>query len=235
MPTRGGERERGDAVADRQHRQLVAGEELLDQHRLLAEAALDEHRLQRGPGLRLVGRDHHALARRQAVGLDHRRVAVHGGQSVRHGLDDRVVGGRDAGRPHDLLGERLRALQAGRGGRRAEAGQPRAGARVGQARHQRGLRAGDHQLHAGVGGGGGEPLDVRRVGAGQHHGVARDAGVAGRAQQLRRLRGARQRPHDRVLAPPGADDQDPHGSDPFLQPNEARGLTPFCSEMKRGV
>ena len=70
---RRGQRQRALAVAEREHGQLVAVEELLDDHGVLAEAALDEHRLERRARLGLVGGDHDALARRQAVGLDHRR------------------------------------------------------------------------------------------------------------------------------------------------------------------
>ena len=57
------------------------------------------------------------------------------------GLDDRVAAGRHAGRRHHLLGERLRALQPRRPRRRAEAGDARRGALVGQAGDERRLRA----------------------------------------------------------------------------------------------
>ena len=42
-----------------------------------------------------------------------------------------------------------------------------------------------------------------------HLDLERDAGVAGRAQQLGALRRARERLHERVLAGPRAEDQDP--------------------------
>ena len=57
--------------------------------------------------------------------------------------------------------------------------------------------------------GGGERRRVvgRRV---ERARVAADAGVAGRAQDLGLLRGAQERPDERVLAPARADDEDPH-------------------------
>ncbi len=65
----------------------------------------------------------HALARGQAVGLDrHRQPQLghrgHAGLDVGHGDRARAVGTPAGG--HDLLGEGLAALQARRGGRRAE-------------------------------------------------------------------------------------------------------------------
>ena len=68
----------------------------------------------------------------------------------------------------------------------------------------------------------GEPGDERRLGPDHDEvhagelalaativGVARDAGVARRGEHLRALRRAHERPHDRVLAAAGADDEDP--------------------------
>ena len=78
------ERQRGLAVADREQRQLVAVEELLDHHRRVAEPPRDQHLLQRRAGLRLVGGDHHALARGEAVGLDDDRVAGDRGEPLCH-------------------------------------------------------------------------------------------------------------------------------------------------------
>ena len=59
------------AVAERQQRELLAGEVLLDHDALGAEAVLDEHLLQRLACLRLVGGDHDPLAGREPVRLDH--------------------------------------------------------------------------------------------------------------------------------------------------------------------
>ena len=140
----------------------------------------------------LVLGDHDALAGRQAVGLDHRRVGGDRRHPLLDGADDPVPGGRHPGRLHDLLGERLRALEP----RRLALGPEHRDALglelVGEARDQR--RLGSHHDQVGarlrrgsrerdrVAGVGGEPL---RLGA--------DAGVAGRAPQLGLLRRAGQR------------------------------------------
>ena len=81
-------------VAQREHRQLVALEELLDQHGVVAEAPLLEHRHERRVRLRLVLGDHDALAGREPVGLDHRGV----GGDRRHALLDRAHDPVPAGR-----------------------------------------------------------------------------------------------------------------------------------------
>ena len=193
------ERQRGLAVADRQQRQLVAVEELLDHDGRVAEPALDEHRLQRLPRLRLVGGDHDALAGGQPVGLDHRRVAGDRGHARRRPTSTTAyAAGRHARGGHHLLGERLRALQPRGRGARAEAGDARR-ARVGEPVDQRRLGADDDEVHA-VGARSDPRRDDRRV--------ARDPRVAGRAEHLGALRGALERAHDRVLAAAAADHED---------------------------
>ena len=117
--------------------------------------------------------------------------------------------GRDAGRLHDLLRERLGALEP-RGGRdRAEAAHALGRQRVGEARDERRLRPDDDEVDAGLARRAGERGGVvrRRL---EHAGVAADARVPGRAQDLGRLRRAQQRADERVLAPARADDEDPH-------------------------
>ena len=92
----------------------------------------DEHVGQRRARLVLAGRDHDALARREPVGLQRDGIARDRGEPVLDGADDRVVGGRDAGRGHDLLGVGLRALELGGVGDRTERGgrpPPRSGRR----------------------------------------------------------------------------------------------------------
>ena len=98
---------------------------------------------------------------------------------------------------------------AARGPKQAD---PRRRAGVGQPGDERRLGPADHELDPGRGGRAREALDVAGVGARQRRGVARDARVARRAQQLGPLRRARERAHDRVLAPAGADDEDLHRS-----------------------
>ena len=60
---------------------------------------------------RLVLRDHDALARREAVGLDHGGVGVDRLQPLVDRAHDPVAAGRHAGRLHHLLGVDLRALE----------------------------------------------------------------------------------------------------------------------------
>jgi hypothetical protein len=78
---------------------------------------------------------------------------------------------------------------------------------VDQAGDERGLGADDDEVDALVAGGVHERLEVVDAGV-DRAGVGGDAGVAGRAQQGRRLRRARQRADERVLAPARADDED---------------------------
>ncbi len=115
-----------------------------------------------GGGLAVAG-DHDALARGQAVRLDHvgraegvERVADLGPRAAGAG-----GGGRDAGGEHDLLGGRLRALDHGGGPVGAEAAQPRLAQGVAHAGHQRRLRADHDQVGGGLPG---QRGDVGRVG-----------------------------------------------------------------------
>ena len=156
-----------------------------------------------------VGGDRDALARRQPVGLDHRRVAGDRGHALLDVAHDLVRRRRDAGGGHDLLGERLRALEPRGGGDRAEAAHAGGGERVGEPGDERRLGPDDDEVDPGVARRGRERGGIVR-GRVERPRVAADARVAGRAQHLGRLRGAQQRPDDRVLATAGADDEDPH-------------------------
>ena len=210
---RGRERDGALAVAQRQQRELLAREELLDHDRLVAEAARDEHVLQRRARLALAGRDHDALAGGEPVGLDHGRIAVDRGHALLDRRDHPVRRGRDAGRLHDLLRERLGALQPGGRRERPEAAHALGGERVGEPGHERRLGSDDDEVDAGVARRAGER---RRLAGGrvERPRVAPDPGVARRAEHLRRLRRAQQGADERVLAPARADDQDPH-TDPM--------------------
>ena len=115
-------------------------------------------------------------------------------------------GGRHAGLAHQLLGERLAALDARGRGARAERAQALGLERVHEARDQRRLGADDvrsalllRARRTSPSTSSAADVEAARVGG--------DAGVAGRAQHLRRARAAQQRAHDRVLAPAAADDQ----------------------------
>jgi hypothetical protein len=123
--------------------------------------------------------------------------------AVRDGVDHRVGRGRHAGGGHDLLRVRLRALEPR--GRRAGP-EDRDVETVHETRDQRRLGA-DHDEVAALRGGD-EPVEVRHRHVDELR-VARDAGVARRAQQLGLLRRALERPDDRVLASARADDEDP--------------------------
>ena len=100
-----------------------------------------------------VGRHHHALACGESVVLHHPRgVAGRRAEPVQRGVetcrvvDDFAAGGPHPGGVHDVLGEGLGALDAGRVLRRAEAGDPRRPHRVGHAEHERHLGTDHHQV-----------------------------------------------------------------------------------------
>ena len=166
--------------------------------------------MQRGAGLALVGGDDHALAGRQTVGLDHRRVARDRRHSCVRIGHDRVGGGRHAGGAHHLLAERLRALEPRCRGGRAKASDPGGRERVGDPGHERRLRPDHHEVDL-------KPARERdyrgrilRVQRGIGHlRLARDSGVARRAQDLGPLWRASQRLDQSVLARAGAEDEDP--------------------------
>ena len=199
------QRHRALAVAEREERQLLALEELLEDDLGLAEALLGEEDVDRLARLALVLGDDHALARREHVRLQHGRVRR--AREVRRRLlavaEQDVRGGRHAALAHQLLRVRLRPLDPrGRlgGPERRDSGR---GQVVDQARYQRRLGADHHQVDLAL-------LRVRDdVAAGQAlHAVARDAGVAGRRQHLGRGAPRGERPDERVLAAAGADDED---------------------------
>ena len=221
---RGGHRHGGLAVAQRQQRELLALERLLDHHAALAEAPLHEEVLERLARLLLVGRDDDALARGQAVELQHDRVALDRAHALVDGVHRQPRGGRDAGSLHDLLGERLGALQARDLAGRPEGGDPARCERVDEPRDERRLGPDDDEvdgLALGRVGHRGDVLD-RRL---DEPRVARDARVAGSAQDLGRLRRAPQRAHDRVLAPPGTDDENLHRATSGVFAEGVRPLT----------
>ena len=201
--------DRALAVAEREQGELVAVEELLHDDGDVAEAALDQHLVQRRAGLALVRGDHDALAGREPVRLDDGRVAGDRGHARLDVLDERVRGGGDAGRGHDLLGVGLRALEPRGGGDGAEAADAGGEQGVGEPVDERRLRPDDDEVDLRRAGRGGERVGIVR-GRVERPRVAADSRVAGRAQDLGRLRRAQQRPDERVLAPAGPDDEDPH-------------------------
>ena len=93
---------------------------------------VEEELAQRLARLSRVRRDDHALAGRQPVGLQDGRVggAVHLRLGLLVGVEHDVRGGRHAGLAHQLLGERLAALEPrGRGARAERRAGPRPRAR----------------------------------------------------------------------------------------------------------
>ena len=211
---RRGERQHVGAVAERQQRELLALEVLLEEDLRRTEALLGEEHVHGVAGVLLGRADDHALAGGEPVGLQHRRIRA--ARERREGLvaaaQDAMAGGRHAGGRHQLLRVDLRALQARRGLARAESRDPGVGERVDQALDQGRLGPDDHQVDGLIARGGDQAGYVLGTDV-QAPGVVSDAGVPRRAQQLRMPLGAGERPRDRMLAPAAADDQDPHGLD----------------------
>ena len=182
---RGRQGHRALPVAERQERELLALEELLEDDLGLAEALLGEEDVDRLARLAFVLGDDHALARRQHVRLQHGRVRR--ACKVRRRLlavaEQDVRGGRHAALAHQLLRVGLRPLDPRRrlGG---PEGRDSGGAQVvDQARDQRRLGADDHEVDLAL------PRVRDDVARGQAlHAVARDAGVARRRQHLGRAR-----------------------------------------------
>ena len=201
------ERDHRETVGDGEDRHLGAVEELLD----------DDSGALLGVRQRLlsVGRHDDALAGGEPVLLDDVRRP----ERVQRFLDLRRAGAdvrprsRHARRGHDVLGERLAALELRRGLRGSEAGDPALPNGVGDTGDQRGFGADDDQIDA-------EPL--RQVGNGLRvHGVhpvqggeSCHPGVAGCGVQLGHLRVLAQRQEQRVLAGARAEDEHVHSSPP---------------------
>ena len=198
-------------VAEREDRDLLALEQLLDVERLPERLRGAQARVE----LRLRAADPDALARGEPVRLD---------DAGRAGDGERA-GGRHAGGVHDLLREPLRALDrarrrrsgrrrrcrggaAGRRGRRRAApparrrrGRSRARARVGRARRRPGL---------------GRDGIVR---------APRCPGCRGRVQ-LGEGGAAGDRPGERMLPAPRSDDEDLHPAIVFNRPDRAAHPSP---------
>ena len=191
-------------AAQGEERHLRPVEELLDDHALALRGVLD--------GGVAVGGDDHALAGGQAVVLDDvgRAVGVEGGLHLDRGRAHHRRGGRDAGGLHDLLGERLGALELRSGARRTEDRDPPPTHHVGDPGHQRRLGAHDDQVRTQRLGEVGDRLPRERVDVVQR-GDRRDAGVARRRVHRAHAGVERERAGQRVLAPPGADDETGQG------------------------
>ena len=204
------------AVDHAEQRHLRAVEERLEQHRV---PRVEQGRRVHAGGV-AVGGHHHALARREAVVLDdpgpvarRRAESVEGGVEMSGVVDDLTGRGAHARGGHHVLGERLRALDAGGLPGRAEAGDPGCADGVGDAEDQRHLGPDHDQVGAeplgqfddGLAGG---DVDVVLVGDG------RGAGVAGGDCQPVHLGVSPQRQQQRMFTGSGSDDEDVHGQQP---------------------
>ena len=199
------ERHRTLAVAEREQRELLALEELLQDHLGLAEALLTEEHVDGVAGLALVLGDDHALAGREHVGLQH--GGIRGAGEVRRRLlavaEHHVRGGGHAAVAHQLLGVCLRALDARRRAGRPEGGDAGGAQGVNEACHERRLGAHDDEIDLTL------PGRLDHVATRQAlHSVPGDPGVARRGQHLERAAPAEERADDRVLAAARAHDQD---------------------------
>jgi len=103
---------------------------------------------------------------------------------------------------HDALGEGLAALKRGGGLARAEHGDAAGAQGVGDAGHERGLRADHHEVHGVLDGVRRDDGGVGHVEGGHAH-IAGDAGVAGRGGHVVRGVLAQQGGDDGVLAGTG--------------------------------
>lgn len=173
-------------------------------------------------GCEVVG-DDDALARREAVVLDHVRSAegVEGFVDLRGGGADVAAGGGDTGPGHDVLGERLGAFELGGFAGGAEAGDAGRAHGVGDPGDERRLRADDHQLGAQFGREARDGVTVERVDRVQF-GHLCDAGVAGGAVQSGDIGVEGQRAAQGVFAGAAADDEDLHGVQPSRRGRRAR-------------
>ena len=210
---RGGERDDRRAVDEREDGGLLALEILLDEHLAggFAELGVDEHVPEGRLDLLLVHADAHALAGGEAVGLEHDRDAElrDGLAGLGLGADDDVVGRRDLGGAHDLLGEGLAALHAGGGLDGAEGGEAGLLEGVHDAEAERDLGADDGEVGAVLLRPGDEPGDV--LGGDRDVGGDRGgAGVSGGAEELRGGVVLVQLPGDGVLAAAVSDDENLH-------------------------
>ena len=159
----------------------------------------------------LIG-DDDALAGGQTVLLDDvgGPEAVQGGGQLGLGGAHGGLGGGYAGGGHDLLGEGLRALQAGGLSAGTEAGDPRITHGVGDTGHQGRLGTDDDEVRPHLGGQGHDLLGDAGVDV-EVRGDGRGPGVAGGDDELGGLRVTGEGTGQGVLARAGAEEQDLHG------------------------
>ncbi|MNS97440.1 hypothetical protein D3C72_1317720 [compost metagenome] len=215
------------AVAQGEQRAFLAVHELLDHHARSGRAEPPaQHPLDLGLGVRLVGADGHALARRQAVGLDDigGGIVVQRRLGLGHVLIDAVARRRDAVTLQEGLGEGFRGFQLRRLGRRTKAGNARRVQPVGQALGQRRFRADHDQVRLHLARQGGQGVGVGRLDLGLQLGVLGHARIARRDDEPRDQRRLGDLPGQGVLTPSGSDEQNVHAS----------AMTAPAARVKRG-
>ena len=207
------ERDRGLAVAQRQERGLLAGQEFLDEDVGSGRTQPARHHHVDG-GLRFFDafRHHHTLAGREAVGLDHDRGAFPADMSLggRRHAEARIFRGRDRMRAAQVLGESLRAFEPCRRPPRPERLDPHRFEIVDDPGHQRPF--GPHHDEI-------DPLCLAKI---DHRGmvgrierdelgVPGDPGVSRGAIEPVDQRTAGDLPGQRMLAPAGPEQKQVHG------------------------
>ena len=205
------QREHRGAVGDGEQRHLGTVEELLDHD--LRVVALGEAGARVRDRLCAVGRDDDALAGGESVVLDDVRRAelVEG---CTHLLDRGADVGhrrRHARLGHDLLGERLAALELRGSGRRAEARDAQGTHGIRGTRHQRHLGADNHEIRGHRARQVCDGCRARHV-DGLRGDDLRDAGVARCGHHLRHRVVCQQGRDDGVLTSTGPDDEDLHAT-----------------------
>ena len=181
------------AVAERQQRELLAVEELLEHDLGGAEAPLDEEGLDRLARLGLVGADDHALARGQPVGLEHRRVGDAGELLERLARGCAAPRAPAVGTPASAISSLAWTFEPSSRAASARGPEGRhAGGleRVDEPVDQRRLGPDDDQVAA-LAVGGGDDRRRSSPAVVEQPGVGGDPGVAGRAEQLAARRAER--------------------------------------------
>ncbi len=171
-----------------------------------------EHIGKRGLGISEGIGNHHALARRQAIGLEHVRRSKAGERGAgffERGRAD-IASGGDARAGAQILGEALRPFQLRGGLRRAEHWHPDSAQGIGQPIHQRRFRAYHHKADGLVG----AERDYRGVVGHIQRDQLRllgDTGISGGSVKLRKAGDWRQLPRQRMFAASRTQKQDIHG------------------------
>ena len=186
-------------------------EKLLD-HQPVAggsESPCDHDPVEGRDGLLQVGADQHALAGRQAVGLQHHGIVEKSApKRLFRGarlVEDPVGGRRDLVAGHEILGEGLAPLQPRRLRRRTHERHSGLAKKVSDAVHQAGFRSDNSQVHALIDGEI-QQLPERELRKKTGLGGRRDSGVSRGAVNLPDPVAQAQLPDQRVFSSAGADD-----------------------------